>query len=233
MPEVIAHRGASYDALENTQTSVLLGLEQNADGVEFDVRFTKDEVVVLLHDETLKRTFGIDRSIDEILSIDLPSLMESHEDRLITMEEALNLTKTVTSYVERKTGSAIGVYDVISDTNAVSRSVVIAFDWEFLSELKSLDESIQISALGKGVLSDQLEEIVEATNPEWVGWKQQDIDKESIAEAHARGIKVNLWTVDEPEDAIRFTEWRVDSITTNRPGFIREILEKEFGKSAT
>ncbi|MEW6306614.1 MAG: glycerophosphodiester phosphodiesterase family protein, partial [Verrucomicrobiota bacterium] len=63
--EIIAHRGASYDAPENTMASVKLGWKQKADGVEIDIWLTKDGKIILLHDENTKRTTGVDKKVHE------------------------------------------------------------------------------------------------------------------------------------------------------------------------
>jgi glycerophosphoryl diester phosphodiesterase/endonuclease/exonuclease/phosphatase family metal-dependent hydrolase len=73
--EIVGHRGASWDAPENTVASVKLAWEQKADAAEFDVYLSKDGKIVVLHDKTLKRTAGIDKAVTELTASEL-GLME-------------------------------------------------------------------------------------------------------------------------------------------------------------
>ena len=74
MPAIVAHRGASYDAPENTLSSVRLGWEQGADCVEIDVYLTKDDQIVAMHDKTTKRTAGKDWTVSERTLAELRTL---------------------------------------------------------------------------------------------------------------------------------------------------------------
>ena len=113
--EIVAHRGASHDAPENTLAAVKLAWERDADGVEVDVYLTKDGRIAVLHDKTTKRTTGVDRPVAEM------TLSELHEldagswqdprwkgERIPSLEEVLDLVPPGKKmYVEVKCGPEI------------------------------------------------------------------------------------------------------------------------------
>src|ERR1051325_6829839 len=70
-PLIIGHRGASYVAPENTLGSFTRALADGADGIEFDVRLSRDQIPVVIHDETLKRTAGLNRDVCALTAAEL------------------------------------------------------------------------------------------------------------------------------------------------------------------
>lgn len=75
LPRIIAHRGDSSHAPENTLAAIKMALDAGAEGVEFDVRLSKDGVPVVIHDETLKRTAGIDKKVSELTAAELAQIV--------------------------------------------------------------------------------------------------------------------------------------------------------------
>ena len=97
--EIVGHRGASYDAPENTLASIRLAWQQQADAVEFDVWQSKDGQIVLLHDKDTKRTAGVEGKVDERTYAELSRLdvgswksPEFAGEKIATLSEALKLT---------------------------------------------------------------------------------------------------------------------------------------------
>ena len=111
--KIIAHRGASFDAPENTLASVHLAWEQNIDYVEVDVRLTKDNILVVFHDETTIRFNQIDKSIneysfEELLAIDVGIFKgeQWRNESIPTLEEVLKtIPANGTLVVELKDGT--------------------------------------------------------------------------------------------------------------------------------
>ena len=115
MTEIIAHRGSSFEAPENTLSAVRLAWEQDADAVEVDVRLTADGKIVVLHDANLRRTAGIDARIDSLRLVELKTIdvgrWKSEQfagERLPTLEALLTTTpRGKRFFVEIKCGVEI------------------------------------------------------------------------------------------------------------------------------
>ncbi|MFN4174585.1 MAG: glycerophosphodiester phosphodiesterase, partial [Parachlamydiaceae bacterium] len=93
--KVIAHRGASLELPENTIESIILAFSLDVDAVEIDVHLSKDEIPVVIHDDSLVRTHGVDRFVHDCLASDLP---------VPTLAQVLELKRDCYLMIEVKEG---------------------------------------------------------------------------------------------------------------------------------
>lgn len=242
--EIIAHRGASWLAPENTLASVMLGWDKDAD-VEIDVYLTKDDRIVVIHDKTTKRTGDKDlkvreTSLEELRKVDV-GRFKSEEfagEKIPVLDEVIaTIPAGRKLYVEIKCGPEILPFleKVIDDSGKRSQIVIIAFDFDTIAAAKKLMPDIDAYWL-KGTDKDKVtrkyipHDIALVEKVRSCGLDGLDVHAGGItiefAEAVKRaGLKLYVWTVDEPADAVRLADWQVDGITTNRPGWLRERLE--------
>jgi len=242
--EIIGHRGASYLAPENTMASVMLGWEKGAD-VEVDVYLTKDNRIVVIHDKSTKRTAGgpdltiTESTSDELRRLDVGSF-KSQEYAGEQIPFLADIVKTIPPgrklYVEIKSGAEILPYlrELLVDSGKISQIVIIGFDLETVAKSKEMIDVPTFWLKGTEKVKETEEWIPH--DPELVrtaaskGLDGLDVHyagvtKEFTNAAKASGQKLYVWTVDDPEEAMRLVELGVDGITTNRPGWLREQLK--------
>jgi glycerophosphoryl diester phosphodiesterase len=240
---IIAHRGASYLAPENTMASVMLGWEKGAD-VEVDVYLTKDNKIVVIHDETTERTAVTDVNVAESTSEELRKLdvgsFKSEEYAGEQIPFLADIVKTIPAgqklYVEIKCGQEILPYlrELLTESGKMSRIVIIGFDLETVTMSKELIDVPTYWLKGTEKIKDTEEWIPH--DPQLVqtakekGLDGLDVQYAGVTKAFAdavkaSGLKLYVWTVDDPEEAIRLIKLGVDGITTNRPGWLREQLK--------
>ncbi len=240
--KIIAHRGASALAPENTLVAIKAAAEAGADWVEWDTRVTADGVLILQHDETLEKYLGkkgrvkiAKMTFEESQAYDvgwwfakrfegelMPSLQQAIEASLPKM----------LPLIERKTGSAQQHIEVIRKMKVEDQVVVQAFDWKFLKQLRQLAPEIKMGALGsKAIKKKQFKQLFEL-KPEYVGWGSGDLKRSDIERFHEKGIKVLVWTVDAEKEIRKFIEWGIDGIITNDPGNTRKVVEAEMKRDA-
>ncbi len=234
-PLIIAHRGASVAAPENTLAAIKLALEAQADWVEWDTRVTADGVVLLQHDESLERYLGekgkvkvADLTFDEAQAYDLGwwFAKEFEGEKMPTLQEAIETSlPQALPLIERKTGTAEQHIAVIRKLKVEGQVVVQAFDWKFLKELRRLAPEIRMGALGSKEIKEKHFTQVFAMKPEYVGWSRKDLKRSDVERFHAEAIKVLVWTVDEEDDIRKFVLWGVDGIITNDPANTRKVVE--------
>mgnify|MGYP001577538978 CR=1 FL=1 len=145
--EIIAHRGASYIAPENTMASVMLGWDKGAD-VEVDVYLTKDNRIVVIHDDSTKRTAGTDLKVAEATSAELRKLdVGSFKSQEYAGEQIPFLDDIVETippgrklYIEIKGGKEVLPYlrELLVRSGKMSQVVIIGFDLETVAESKVL-----------------------------------------------------------------------------------------------
>ncbi len=235
-PDVVAHRGAALEAPENTLSAIQAALDMNADGIEFDVKFTADGHLVLMHDSTLGRTTNdpqnrLVESVDfeTIRSLDAGSWFdEAFAGEMVpTLEEALILIDgRATAYIDLKSrGEAFNraVVDVIEALDLVNDVKVMSFDLPQLQSIKAMNEDIETVLLISTFIGD-FNALV--TNPavDNLAFRAHLLrnNLDYIARAHRHGINVYVWTLEGYSDAIFFTNHDVDGLIVKDPISARE-----------
>lgn len=247
IPLIAGHRGASFDAPENTLASFKLALEQNADALESDFYLTADGKVISLHDATFKRTGGVDRkpielTVDEIRKIDVGSWKDPRfaGERAPLLSEILAiLPKGKLFLMEIKCGPEIlpAFKKAIEDSGVpIEQLRLICFNAEVIAEAKKLMPQLKAywltsfkAAEGETQKHPTLEEILTTLKQ----IKADGLDAQAsmdvvtadlIQAIKKEGYEAHFWTVDDPAIATKLAEIGADSITTNRPGMIRQAL---------
>jgi len=241
--EIIGHRGASYLAPENTMASVMLGWEKGAD-VEVDVYLTKDNKIVVIHDETTERTAGIDMNVAETTSDELRKLdVGSFKSEEYAGEKIPFLADIVESipprqklFVEIKCGQEIlpHLRELLTASSKMSRIVIIGFDLETVTMSKEMIDIPTYWLKGTEKIKDteqwiphdpQLVQTAKEKGLDGLDVHYAGVTKEFTDAVKASGLKLYVWTVDDPEEAARLVKLGVDGITTNRPAWLREQLK--------
>jgi len=236
--ELFAHRGASRDAPENTVAAFQLAWKQHADGAECDLRITKDGRIVACHDETTKRTAGIELNIAQtdfaqLRTLDVGSFKGAafKNERLPLLEELLaTIPKGKKIYLEVKCGPEIVpelIRQLEQNQKPAAETPVICFNTAVIAELKRQrpkfpayllhnPEKISAKDLVAQAKSIQADGVDLKACPEL-----DDAYAQIIREA---GLRLDVWTVNDPAEARRLIKLGVQGITTDRPGFLRESV---------
>ena len=251
-PIVVAHRGFSMYAPENTIPSFMWGKWAAADMVELDFYTSKDGVLFCLHDGNLNRTTDVKEKFD-IENTALGNLTSEQLRQLDagkwkapiykgtplpTLEEALTAIQADggITLAEHKIGSAEQCAAVLKKLDCVNDLVVQSFNWNFLADMqKVLPEQITV-ALGPLNTRDGVKVPKEklALDKEWVdsmlklnvkgaAWDSR-VTKEGIEYAHEKGLKVFVYTIDNMQKAQELLDMGVDAIITNNPALIWKAI---------
>ncbi len=248
MPSIIAHRGASHDAPENTLPAFKLSFEQKADGFEGDFHLTADGQIVAMHDADLKRTGGVERKVSEmtlaeIRSLDVGGWKSPQFAGTVapTLAECLAvLPKDKLFFIEIKCGPEI--VPALNSTLAsagvsLSQLRVISFNADVIKAVKEQVPGMKAFWLTsfkapegqtqKQPTLDQVLEQLKAIHADGLDCRAdvEVVNESFVAGLRQAGYEFHVWTVDDPAVANRMIQLGVDSITTNRPGFLREQLQ--------
>jgi len=232
--EIVAHRGASFDAPENTVAAVKLAWDQKADAAEFDIYLTKDKKIVLMHDKDTKRTAGgVNKVIAGSTLVELSGLDVGRwkgekfaGERIPTLAETLAVVpggKRV--FIEVKPGPEIVPYlldELAAAKLPAARTPIIAFDARVIAAVKTARPELpaywlaaELVAKAKEIRADGLDL---SASPA--------LDEAYTKTIRAAGLKLYVWTVNDAAVAKRMVGLGVDGITTDRPGWLREQLAK-------
>ena len=237
-PEIVAHRGASKDAPENTLASIELAIEQGADIVEFDVQLTRDNVIVLMHDYTLRRTTNLTTNtrLDSLNYADIANLdagswfsAEFEGEKIPTLIESLDLIdKRVRVFIDVKTNSSIMDQQLVQTLeifDMVEHAVVLSKSRAQLVRIKALNPEIKTLLLLSSFYGDQGQLILDDVI-DYYGLEQRFVlnNLGIIKDLQSKGKKVYAWTVSEPHDMERIMGYGLDGMITARPYIAREVI---------
>lgn len=245
--EIIAHRGASYDAPENTLASFKLGWKQRADAVELDIHLSKDGQIVIMHDDNPKRTAGLDQKISDLTWAEVRSLDAGQwkdpkwrGERIPTLDEVLaTIPIGKRLFIEIKCGPEI----LPALAEAVTRSgkkpeqiVLIGFSFPAMELARKKFPAHQVYWLAgfkqdkeNGTWRPGVDELIakakgagfDGLNVSYKG----PIDAAFIQKVKAAGLRMFVWTVNDAVEAKRLANAGVEGITTDRPEWLRDQLK--------
>lgn len=249
--QIVAHRGASYDAPENTLAAEKLAWAQQADVVETDIYLTKDGKIIAIHDGTYKRTTGKNAKIASLTQAEARSLdagswkgAQFAGEKLPTLEEQIALIPAGKRlFVEIKVGAELvsELARVFAATGADERNItIISFNYDALREVRKRLPKLPTQYLVGYKVQDQqkpgakrqptLDEVIaQATAAGLTGLDLQStwpLTSDDVRKIRAAGLQLHVWTIDDVDIAKRWKVLGADSITTNRPGWLREQLQK-------
>ncbi len=246
--KIIAHRGGSNLAPENTLAAFKKAINLDVDMIEIDVHLSKDSNIIVIHDKTIDRTTDgtgeiKNMTLDEIKKYDAGSWFnESFQDeRVPTLDETFNAIKGQTILLieikdgdERYPGLEKRVVESIHKHNANTWTVVQSFNKNSILRVKKMDPLIITYYLVSSEFDGLYSDITEKINANRKIVKQFDgiaahyshLDSANVEIMHKAGFEVFTWTVDKPEDMIKIIDINIDGIITNSPGKLKEILNK-------
>jgi glycerophosphoryl diester phosphodiesterase len=233
---IIAHRGSSFTAPENTVAAAKLAWEQNADAVELDIHLSKDNRIMVMHDSNTKRTTGqlypIAETSSEVLrTLDAGSWKnELYKGEKIPFLEEMIETVPVNKKMVIEIKCAIEVLpllqQVVNSCGKKDQLIFIAFNWETIVATKQLFPTNACYWLSSSAaeVSAKMDEAAQK-GLDGINLNNKIIDQEMVERAKQLGLSVLSWTVDDPEEAKRLIQLGVSGITTNRPDLIRQSIQ--------
>ena len=222
-PLIIGHRGASAVAPENSIAAFEAAIAAGADGIEFDVRLSRDGVPVIIHDDTLQRTHGLrgrvmDSSADELGSVGVPSLRDLFE--LMSQNDLI-------LYLEIKGSSAAlaeRCCELVSEFSYEDRVIVECFDLNVIKNIRTLKTA---ALFGSRIYTDQrvIDRTLEARAS--VLALHHRLAKSTLVEkAKLAGLRVVVWTVDDPAWIARAQAMGIEALITNDPATMIEASDR-------
>ncbi len=221
---IAGHRGAPDYKPENTLSSFKLAIEQNADMLELDIYRCCSGELVVIHDDRVNRTTNGDGLVEEMTLEELKQLDAGEGEQIPTLSEVLTLIQNgIPINIELKgRGTAHALSRFIDDSLQdfpwlAENTLISSFDLPELMVFKELKPQFRRGALNGGIPLD-LGGFATALEPWSLHYNIEFINEKMISDAHQRGYKVFIYTVDRRDDLARLTTWGVDGVFSNCPG---------------
>lgn len=240
MSKIFAHRGFSGEYPENTMLAFQKAVELGVDGIEFDVHLTKDNQLVIIHDENIRRTSNgegwvRDMTLDELRQYDFSAGFAGVYgfNAIPTLREYFELVKEtpIISNIELKTGvfeypTIEGrVIDMIREYHLEDRVILSSFNHYTIQRCKSIAPDLKCGFLTEDWIIDcgkyTASHSVECCHP-----NLHNLVPEFVKEMHDAGREINTYTVNEEEDILRLAALDVDALIGNYPDRMIRLLRK-------
>jgi glycerophosphoryl diester phosphodiesterase len=241
---VVAHRGFSGVAPENTMAAFKKAVEVGSDMIELDVRLSMDGEVVVIHDESVERTTNgkgrvIDLPLDELQRLDAGSKFDSSfsKERIPTLREVLQFAHDqIKVNIELKQGD-YGRFTILDLAERALREVEMAgmvgqvmfssFDAMAIMRIMEKNQTVPVAYLYNRPWSLP-RQVTEGQPFPILNCRKSVLTAENVSKAHQEGILVGVYTLDTEEEMERFIDLRVDAIITNYPDRLIHILRRRY-----
>jgi glycerophosphoryl diester phosphodiesterase len=238
-PLVFAHRGAMAYAPMNTMAAFELAVEQGADGIELDVWMCMDDIPVVMHDFNVRHTTdGEGRigsmSLVELQALDAGSWFDEKfvGERIPTLEDVFNtvgdkvyINIEIKSTVFNNENIIYHVLKCIRDCDMSHRVLVSSFNPLVIRQFRKAASDIPLGLLQDKDLPFYLPLLLTGTQYATQHPHFQQVDEAYMAKAQKNNRYVNVWTVNEPDEAQRLKTLGVNSVITDKPDVMLDIMK--------
>ncbi|MDX1948376.1 MAG: glycerophosphodiester phosphodiesterase family protein [Pirellulaceae bacterium] len=236
--KIIAHRGNSSVAPENTLPAFKSAIAAGSDLVELDYHHSADGVPVVIHDEILDRTTNAEHLFGKagLLVGDLTAARLQTLDagrwfaekfagtKLPTLAQSLAVIQAGSvTLIERKGGDAATLVKLLDEAKLTDQVVVQAFNWKFIIDCRQLSPTLVLGTLSGKPPSDEQIDAAAATGADLIVWNHEKLGPAQIERIHGHGKKAWVYTVDQPSRARALLAAGIDGIITNRPAEIIRV----------
>jgi glycerophosphoryl diester phosphodiesterase len=248
-PLVIAHRGASAYAPENTIAAFKKALEIGADALELDLRQTKDSVLVVLHDANVDRTTNGNGNVDDFTFNELQKLdtgswfdKEFSDQKIPSLQEVIDLLDDTTIIIielkggnETYPGIEEQVVEIVKQNNIEKLAILKSFDSNVLKRLRIIEPvisllyvyAVRIPWLGMIIDQGVTFESVYDLDVEYLQPHRFFLSESFVKDAQAKGFKVISWGVNSKEAINISIDYRVDGIETDYPDKVLKLINEK------
>ncbi|SEL69212.1 glycerophosphoryl diester phosphodiesterase [Blastococcus sp. DSM 46786] len=238
-PLAMTHRGGAIEHLENTMPAFEACVELGYRYLETDVQVTADGVLVAFHDPTLERVTGQSGRLDALTWAQVSEARIGGREPIVRLEDLLGAWPDVRFNLDIKAAGVLApLVRLVRRMQVLDRICLGSFSDARIAAARRLFGPAVCTSLGpRGVAALRLSSYSPraaglvrisagcAQVPLQLGGRAL-VDERFLAAAHARGLQVHVWTVDDPVEAEAMLDLGVDGIMTDRPAMLRGLLEK-------
>ncbi|MGY2129807.1 glycerophosphodiester phosphodiesterase [Blastococcus sp. SYSU DS0617] len=238
-PLAMAHRGGAIEHLENTLPAFQACVDLGYRYLETDVQITADGTLVAFHDATLERVTDRTGRVDALPWSELSQARIGGREPIMRLEDLLGAWPDVRFNLDIKAAGVLApLVRLVDKMDVADRICLGSFSDARIAAARRLFGPTVCTSLGpRGVAALRLSSYSPraaglvriqagcAQVPLQLGGRAL-VDERFMAAAHARGLQVHVWTVDDPDEARTMLDLGVDGIMTDRPAMLREVLEE-------
>jgi glycerophosphoryl diester phosphodiesterase len=232
--EVTAHRAGGHGVPENTLAALRKGIKSGAAFAEIDVQETADGVVVVVHDQDLRRLGGVERRVADLtlaqlkaIDVGKPQGNDFAGEHLATLEEfideatrgCIKLNIELKYYGRPGERLAREVVRILRDKDFLDQAVITSLNYDALAQVRRLEPRIPIGFIVAAQVGD-----LTRLDLDFLSINKSLAKPELLARAAKHGRRVHVWTVDHRKDMVRLLDRGVDNLISDEPELAVEVV---------
>ena len=218
----VGHRGAKAHEPENTLRSFQAAMSLGVDAIELDVRKTKDNELVVMHNADVNKTTNGEGSVSELTLEQIKKLTTDKGEKIPTFAEALDfIGEQVKILVELKeTGYEEQVLDLIEKKDLQKNVIIISFHEDALRKIRELNDEVET-----GLIYVRHKNPIQAAldlKAQYLLSLYRFTHSANVKKAHKNGLKVIVWTINNKEEVAEYKKKGVDGIASDKPDILND-----------
>ncbi len=222
---VVGHRGAAGVEPENTIRGFRYAVELGVDYCECDVHLTKDNRLIVMHDETVDRTTNGTGAIRDLSFAEIRSLDAGKGEQVPTLDEVLEVLRDKVILLIELKGAGVEeqAVQIVKEMQMDSQVMFTCFHLDRIRKVKSLDSSLKVGAIFGNPPEDASQQALDA-GASGIGIHYKNLCKEMVEDAHRHGLDVRAWNPDTVPEMQAMIELGVDGVSSNRPDLLIPLV---------
>ena len=231
IPLVIAHRGDSSNALENSLEAIHGALAYPVDMIELDIRKSRDNVLYVMHDRSTHRTAGENIDLERSTSDKIAGVLLRNGEQVPTLSDAIKAVagKAGLNLELKSEGTGLLTAEYLVSSDYKGYVLVSSFKEGEVLAVRHLLPRLPVSLIFDVFTARDVPAYAKK-GYSIISLRKMTVSEKLIEACHEQGIQVYVWTVDDEEEMKKFSSWGVDGIYTNRPGVLKNLIE-EMGRN--
>ncbi len=218
--EVVGHRGAPREEPENTLASFRRAVDIGVDWIEFDLRKTKDGVLVIIHDDSVDRTTNGSGKVGDMTFDEIEQLDAGNGQKVPSLQQVVDLARNkVKMDMEiKEEGIEADVVAAIENNNITAQCMVSSFMLQTIKNVKNLNSHIMIAAIMDKMPPDGcIDWLACEVKADAVMLSIKIVSPQLLAELRRKGLKIGIWNADTPDQIKKYAAMRPDYLCSNHP----------------
>jgi len=226
IPLVIAHRGDSAIALENSLEAIHRALSFPADMIELDVRSSRDNVLYIMHDRMTGRTAAKNIDIERSNSAEIGKIKLKNDETIPSLTDVIKAVagNSGLNFEIKSDGAGLLMAQYLLASGYDGYVLISSFKEEEVLAVRRAVPTIPTSLIFD-VFKVRDVPLYKERGYTIISLRKKTVNKELVSVCHEHGIEVYVWTVDEDDEMKELISWGVDGIYSNRPGVLKRIVQ--------
>jgi len=225
-PLIIAHRGDSSRAVENSLEAFRLALALPVDMIEFDIRKSRDNQLYVMHDKETGRTADKNINIEQSLSEEIASVKLKNGEPVPQLRDVLALVagKVGLNIEVKSEGSGALTAAHLAGSGYKGPVLISSFIEREVQDARRVLPTTPVSGIFDAFIEAETKKY-RSMGYGFISLKKKTVTRELVSACHDQKIKVYVWTVDDENEIKRFIEWGVDGMYSNKPMVLKKVVD--------